>query len=108
MRRILLQGSAGRAYEAFSGNKIGRITGLDPTGPLFYGSLSRDVVPKLEKNKLDVSDAAFVDVIHTDGGFFPCIECFKPTFGIIYQIGHRDFYPDGGSDQTECQNAKSG
>ncbi|KXJ21453.1 Pancreatic lipase-related protein 2 [Exaiptasia diaphana] len=39
---------------------VARITGLDPAGPRFQG-FHTDV-------KLDSSDAAFVDVIHTDSG----------------------------------------
>lgn len=56
----------------------GRVTGLDPAGPLFEG---RDPV-----QRLDPSDAAFVDVVHTDGG----------QLGYMAPLGHADFYPDGG------------
>ncbi|KAG9436247.1 lipase member H-A [Apis mellifera carnica] len=57
--------------------KIGRITGLDPAGPLYY----------LLNNHLSISDADFVDVIHTDMGIF----------GIALKIGHVDFFPNYGS-----------
>ena len=43
----------------FTDGKVGRITGLDPSGPLFY-TVSKD-------DCLDTSDAQFVDVIHSAG-----------------------------------------
>ena len=43
----------------FTLGTISRITGLDPSGPLFHS------VPN--KERLDSSDAAFVDIIHTNG-----------------------------------------
>lgn len=56
---------------------IGRITGLDPAGPLFGGG---------PEDRLDKTHAAFVDVIHT---------CDN-VFGYHDPIGHADFYPNGG------------
>ncbi|CAF0967554.1 unnamed protein product [Brachionus calyciflorus] len=56
--------------------KLGRISGLDPAGPLFYNSN--------KEKRLDRNDADFVDNIHTD-----------PTFGIHTHIGHLDFFPNG-------------
>lgn len=42
---------------------------------------------------LDITDAQFVDVIHTAGG----------TFGYVKPIGHVDFYPNGGkAPQPGC------
>ncbi|CAF0802103.1 unnamed protein product [Brachionus calyciflorus] len=64
-------------------NKIRRITGMDPAGPLFFGRKST--------RRLDKSDADFVDNIHTD------------TFlGIHTPIGHQDFYPNAGRLQPGC------
>ncbi|XP_011499591.1 PREDICTED: pancreatic lipase-related protein 2 [Ceratosolen solmsi marchali] len=65
-------------------DKLGRITGLDPT-IFFYmnGNRSRD---------LDETDAHFVDVIHTGAGIL----------GQWGPNGHADFYVNGGSSQPGC------
>ncbi|XP_044740824.1 lipase member H-like [Chrysoperla carnea] len=72
---------------SFNDNKIGRITGLDPAGPL-YG------IPILinSKKRLTKGDALFVDIIHTCAG----------VFGMPQIIGDVDFYPNGGSSQPGC------
>ncbi|XP_030383959.1 inactive pancreatic lipase-related protein 1 [Scaptodrosophila lebanonensis] len=56
--------------------KLKRITGLDPAGPGFMTAWSHE--------KLDSSDADFVDVIHTDPFFF----------SLLPPMGHADFYPN--------------
>nr|WIM01343.1 pancreatic lipase-like A3 [Limnephilus flavicornis] len=77
-----ISGFAGKAYIALSGgSKIGRITGMDPAGPCFFGSPG-DLT-------LNGTDATFVDTIHTDGGLF----------GIIQPLGQVDYYVNGGEDQ---------
>nr|XP_060626497.1 lipase member I isoform X1 [Anolis sagrei ordinatus]XP_060626498.1 lipase member I isoform X1 [Anolis sagrei ordinatus]XP_060626499.1 lipase member I isoform X1 [Anolis sagrei ordinatus] len=73
-------GLLGKAY----GGKIGRITGLDPAGPLFTGKSSHE--------RLDYTDAQFVDVIHTD----------IDALGYRKPLGNIDFYPNGGTDQPGC------
>lgn len=66
--------------------------GLDPARPGFEFA-------RLEKKGLKKSDAAFVDVIHTSGGFTGC----------SHAMGHVDFYPNGGkSPQPGCQEGVSG
>ncbi|KAL7983535.1 hypothetical protein Chor_000411 [Crotalus horridus] len=75
-----IAGFIGKAYNG----KIGRITGLDPAGPLFTG--------KLAIERLDHTDAQFVDVIHTD----------TDGFGLKDPLGNIDFYPNGGTDQPGC------
>ncbi|KAA0704582.1 Lipase member H [Triplophysa tibetana] len=69
---------------AMLGGRVGRITGLDPAGPMFAG------VPPEER--LDPTDAQFVDVLHTDMNFF----------GLRGTHGHVDFYANGGLDQPGC------
>ncbi|KAH8298057.1 hypothetical protein KR018_005765 [Drosophila ironensis] len=56
---------------------LARITGLDPAGPGFMTQLSPN-------QKLDSSDADFVDIIHTDPFFF----------SMLPPMGHVDFYPN--------------
>ncbi|XP_065355472.1 pancreatic lipase-related protein 2 [Calliphora vicina] len=56
--------------------KVKRITGLDPAGPTFDTNNLTE--------RLDSSDAQFVDVIHTDPRFF----------SISTALGHADFYPN--------------
>lgn len=72
---------AGFAGKYLSG-KIGRITALDPAGPMFEKSKEDDNCD----HRLDKNDAKFVDVIHT------CIE----LTGFHSPIGHVDVYPNGG------------
>ncbi|XP_020488965.1 lipase member H [Labrus bergylta] len=63
---------------------IGRITALDPAGPQFTGTS--------QKERLDSTDAMFVDVLHTD----------IDALGFREPLGHIDFYANGGTDQPNC------
>ncbi|KAK1168103.1 lipase member H-A-like [Acipenser oxyrinchus oxyrinchus] len=80
--------SLGAHISGFVGNmlggKIGRITGLDPAGPMFTG--------KPPAERLDPTDAEFVDVLHTD----------IDALGFREPLGHIDFYANGGTDQPGC------
>lgn len=70
----------------------GRITGLDPAGPLFE---DQDEIVRL-----DSSDASFVDVIHTDASALISLQA--AGFGLKQAMGHIDFYPNGGEFMPGC------
>ncbi|XP_022917788.1 pancreatic triacylglycerol lipase-like [Onthophagus taurus] len=76
-----LSGFTGKALRNNFRTTLGRISGLDPAGPSFTTSLSR--------NRLDSSDAARVDTILTDAGL--------SGLGINRSLGHVNFWPNGGS-----------
>jgi len=100
-----VMGTAGRTFASNHKNseRIGRITGLDPAGPRFVDGEWLSAIPELGDNMLNKDDATFVDVIHSNGGFDPCIVmCLKTRCGTILQLGDFDFYPDGGSVQSGC------
>ena len=61
----------------FGLTRVGRITGLDPAGPIF-----RDAHVAC---RLDKEDADYVQIIHSNAG-----HSVKGAMGIDRQIGHRD------------------
>ncbi|XP_012256057.2 pancreatic lipase-related protein 2-like isoform X2 [Athalia rosae] len=76
---------------------VERITGLDPASPFFKNHLIRQ-----RSKKLDISDARFVDIIHTDGS-----ESLVDGFGLLKPMGHVDFFPNGGREQPGCTDVKN-
>ncbi|KAM8858851.1 inactive pancreatic lipase-related protein 1-like isoform 1-T2 [Spinachia spinachia] len=89
----LIGHSLGAHAAGDAGNRItglARITGLDPAEPYFQDTNASVV--------LDTSDAAFVDVIHTDGLPFNS----KLGLGMSQPVGHVDFYPNGGELMPGC------
>lgn len=82
----ILGHSLGAHIAGYVGNrlsgKLGRITGLDPARPAYETPYLKDT-----KERLDSTDAIFVDVIHTCAG----------SLGFLRPIGHADFYPNGGT-----------
>lgn len=71
-------GFAGQEIKNATGSSAGRITGLDPAGPLFVGAAPDD--------RLSEDDADVVVAIHTASGIL----------GILGSVGNVDFFPNGG------------
>ena len=65
--------------------RMHRIIGLDPARPLVRPNLA---------SRLDSGDADFVEVIHTNAGYY----------GEIGRVGHVDFCVNGGKIQPFCSN----
>lgn len=59
---------------------------MDPAGPSF----SMDN----KDNRIDPSDAKFVEIIHTNVG----------TFGWNETLGHADYWPNSGNNQPGCNS----
>lgn len=70
-----VSGYAGAAL----GGRISAIYALDPAGPRFTKKKLNTL-----NERLDPSDALFVQVIHTD----------RTYIGADYDLGHQDFYPN--------------
>ncbi|XP_026881983.2 endothelial lipase [Electrophorus electricus] len=85
--------SLGAHVAGYAGNfvqgTVGRITGLDPAGPMFEGVEAH--------RRLSPDDADFVDVLHTYTR-----EALGVSIGIQQPIGDIDIYPNGGDVQPGC------
>ncbi|RZB38692.1 Lipase domain containing protein, partial [Asbolus verrucosus] len=80
-----LAGFVGKHLYLKTGKKLGRITATDPTGPSFERAVA--------ESRLSKQDAEFVDVVHTDMGYY----------GATRPLGHVDFYVNGGRNQPGCR-----
>ena len=94
-------GNAIKEDESYKKTSLDRITALDPAGPNFYTDSARspDPICSPKNEKLDKTDADYVDVIHTD----------SDHLGTDKSVGHADFYiGEGldtlGSDQANCNS----
>lgn len=77
-------GLIGQGVQQKCNQKVDRLTGLDPAGPIYQ---NQDISMRLDK-----SDAKFVDVIHSNMGMF----------GYYGSMGHVDFFPNCGTSQPGC------
>ncbi|XP_014448031.1 lipase member H isoform X2 [Tupaia chinensis] len=73
-----IAGFVGAMYEG----QLGRITGLDPAGPLFNGRPPQD--------RLDPGDAQFVDVIHSDIDGLQYFKCDHQRSVYLYLASLRE------------------
>lgn len=74
---------AGHVGKFVGKRRINTIIGLDPAGPMFYFSDSKD--------RLAETDAKYVEVIHTNN-----------VAGYEGPLGTSDFYVNGGMNQPNC------
>lgn len=83
-------GFAGKAVQTATSTNLGRITGLDPAGPLYLLATA--------ENRLAATDADLVVALHTDGG----------VAGYWGALGDIDFYANGGfPEQPGCSGLLS-
>ena len=85
-------GFLAKKVQAMGLGTLERVTGLDPAEPFF------DIAGPDER--IDKSDAKFVDIIHTNSGML-----WNGCLSIKKSIGHVDVYPAGGSHQPGCVEA---
>ncbi|XP_068251236.1 pancreatic triacylglycerol lipase-like isoform X2 [Palaemon carinicauda] len=99
----LIGHSLGAHVVGYAGKKmngsLSRITGLDPAGLMFHAA---DITERLDK-----SDATFVDVIHTHG-CTTIMSQWTDCYGIDENIGDADFWPNGGQRQPACTESGDG
>ena len=88
----LIGHSLGSHASGYAGERIkglGRITAMDPAGP-YYTDTPAFI-------RIDPTDAAFVDVIHTDADSILFL-----GYGTKQAMGNVDFYPNAGHNQPGC------
>merc|ERR1712116_121257 len=79
----------GGGSAALKSGRVPRITGLDPGR---YPTYNSDI-------ELDITDADFVEIVHTNGG------TDLDDRAIFDAIGHVDFYANGGHHQPGCEDS---
>lgn len=79
-------GAIGQNLKSF---RLPFITGMDPAGPEFFDEPA--------SNRLDKTDANFVQIIHTNG-----CNVLNACVGLPDVMGHVDFFPNGGEHQPGC------
>jgi len=92
-------GYFGEYMEKSNGDKIARITGLDPAEP-YFGYSPNEVC-------LEKTDAKFVDIIHSDASHFlsGSFREINEGMGIQENVGHIDFWPNNGTAQPGCDQS---
>ena len=104
---------AGVASSGVSSGRLPRVTGMQLNGNLNlivclpYRQIHTGLDPARglptndTANMLDITDADFVDVVHTNGG------TNNDTRAIFDAMGHVDFYANGGSYQPGCDSGNT-
>ncbi|XP_055353169.1 pancreatic lipase-related protein 2-like [Paramacrobiotus metropolitanus] len=85
-------GFTGHRLVQYGHKRAGRITGLDPAGPIFEDGHSDAI--------LSSGDADFVAGLHANGATLT-----NGGFGLYKRVGDIDFYPNGGQYQPGCPHA---
>lgn len=97
--------TCGIAGKHLRSGRMAAIVALDPARPLFHlkerkerldftGELNQNLKKSNLLMKLAFTDAEYVQVIHTSGGYL----------GVQHPIGHADFYPNFGCVQPLCSS----
>ena len=81
---------------------MGRITGLDPAGPRCFDGPILSAIPKLHSEILCLESAAFVHVIHSNGGLEPVIQVQFQDLKLYSSLVTSIFYPGEGTVQQGC------
>ncbi|OWA52478.1 putative Pancreatic lipase-related protein 2 [Hypsibius exemplaris] len=89
-------GFTGHRLNVLGHERVGRITALDPAGPVFEDAPHTD-------GFLSADDADFVAGIHGNA-----VALIQGGFGMWSRVGHIDFYPNGGEWQPGCAAFLSG
>ena len=75
---------------------MGRITGLDPAGPRCFDGPILSAIPKLHSEILCLESAAFVHVIHNNGGLEPVTQVQFQDLKLYSSLVTSIFYPGEG------------